>query len=208
MIFTTEKRPLTLLFNPFFYIAGSKALFIGIVAILFAGFLGWLSHTHFDGVLDTHTNAQFAAPIWFFLLEGLINWLALALVLLLMGRICSNTPFRALDLIGTQALARWPTILFALFCLMPGYQRFSEYLVKQITAGNLKIDFHSVDAAAYMTVILAMLLFISWTVFLFYKSYSVSCNLKGGKAVGTFIAGLLLSEFVSKTAFALLVKTI
>ena len=52
----TDKRPSTLLFNPFVYIAGGKALVLGLLTILVAGFLGSLSTTHFDGVLDTHTG--------------------------------------------------------------------------------------------------------------------------------------------------------
>ena len=33
-----------------------------------------------------------------------------------------------------------------------------------------------------------------------YKSYSISCNVKGGKAVGTFIGGIILAEVLSKLA--------
>jgi hypothetical protein len=45
-----------------------------------------------------------------------------------------------------------------------------------------------------------MLLLICWVVALMYKSYSVSCNVKGGLAIGTFIAGLILAETLSKIA--------
>ena len=86
MNLTTEKKPLTLLFNPFFYVAGGKALGIGLAAILLAGLVGALGNTHFDGVLDTHTGAH--APLWFFLAEGIIDWLCLGAVLLVFGPGC------------------------------------------------------------------------------------------------------------------------
>ena len=39
-----------------------------------------------------------------------------------------------------------------------------------------------------------------------YKAYSVACNLRGGKAIGTFIGGLLLAEIVSKVAVVALLS--
>ena len=40
-----ERKPTTLLFNPFTYIAGAQALGFGLAAILLAGLLGYASHT-------------------------------------------------------------------------------------------------------------------------------------------------------------------
>ena len=45
-----------------------------------------------------------------------------------------------------------------------------------------------------------MLVFLCWEVYLMYKSYSVSCNVRGGMAIGTFVAGLFLAEILSKIA--------
>ena len=86
-----DNKPLVLLFNPFVYIAGAKALGLGLAAILLAGLIGSLSHTHFDGVLDTHSGTQ--APLWAVLSEGIIDWLCLGLMLLLLGRLISRTSF-------------------------------------------------------------------------------------------------------------------
>lgn len=119
-----ERKPTTLLFNPFGYIAGGKALWLGLAAILLAGLIGSLSNTHFDGVLDTHTGRP--APLWAFLVEGIINWMCLSLVLLILGRVISRTSFRTVDLLGTQALARWPTVFIGLVALPPAFQRFAS----------------------------------------------------------------------------------
>ena len=193
-----DRKPTTLLFNPFVYIAGAQALGLGLAAILLAGLVGSLSHTHFDGVLDTHTGAP--APLGVFLAEGLIDWLCLAVVLLIFGKIISKTSFRTIDLLGTQALARWPTLFISLVTLPNAIQRFSHHVLEELTKPGGKIEFNTPDAIIFFAALIVMLLLICWVVALMYKAYSVSCNVKGGKAIGTFIAGLLLAEILSKIA--------
>ena len=188
------KKPITLLFNPFVYIAGAKALGLGLAAILLAGLVGSASNTHFDGVLDTHTGAE--APLWFFLAEGVIDWLCLSIVLWLAGKIISQSSFRAIDLFGTQALARWPSLFITVLTLATPYQRFGRELIEQLKRG--KFEFNSTDALIFFAVALAMIPFICWMVALMYKSFSVSCNVKGAKAIVTFIIGIVLAEILSK----------
>jgi hypothetical protein len=193
-----DRKLTVLLFNPFVYIAGAQALFLGWAAILAAGLLGAVSHTHFDGVLDAHSGAH--VPLWVFLSEGMIDWLCLAVVLLIIGRIVSRTSFRSIDVLGTQALARWPTVLVSLVTLPKGFQRFGNYLVEQFLKTGGKAEFNGTDAAVFCAAVLAMIVLTCWFVVLMYKAYSVSCNLRGGKAIGSFIGGLLLAEILSKVA--------
>jgi len=61
----------TWLFNPFHYVAGWTALLVGLALVLAASFIGSLSNSHFDGVLDFHTGMP--APLWVFMCEGLID---------------------------------------------------------------------------------------------------------------------------------------
>ncbi len=68
----SKKSLKTWLFNPFYYIAGGKALVFGIIIILATGIIGFFSNSHFDVVLDFLTGH--IAPFWFFLSEGLIGW--------------------------------------------------------------------------------------------------------------------------------------
>lgn len=196
-----ETKTVTWLFNPFIYIAGTKALWLGLAAILLAGLVGSLSNTHFDGVLDTHTGAY--APRWVFLVEGIINWLCLSTILLGLGRIISRTAFRTIDLLGTQALARWPTLFMSLLALQPAFQRFGNELLEQLKQG--KFNFNTIDALIFFAVAFAMIPFLCWMVFLMYKSFSVSCNVKGLKGIGFFILGILVAELLSKVCLALLV---
>ena len=171
---TTEKKPLTLLFNPFFYVAGGKALGIGLAAILLAGLIGALGNAHFDGVLDTHAGAH--APLWFFLAEGIIDWLCLAAVLLVLGLVASKTTFRALDVLGTQALSRWPTVLLAFLMLPSAVGRFGAQLVGLISHPEASRAINIPDAIVFCVVVLATIPITCWMVYLMYKAYSVSCN--------------------------------
>jgi len=204
MELNNNRKLTTTLFNPFVYIAGAQALGLGLGAILLAGLIGSLSNTHFDGVLDTHTGLH--VPLWVFLAEGLADWLCLSLVLLIFGKIISNTAFRTIDLLGTQALARWPSLFISLIPLLPAFQRFSHDLVAQLTNPGGTIAYNTPDASIFFAGVTIMLLLLCWEVALMYKSYSVSCNVKGGKAIGTFIAGLLLAEILSKIALYWLLK--
>jgi hypothetical protein len=188
----------TWLFNPFHYIAGAKALAIGVAVILTAGFIGSLSNSHFDGVLDFHTGV--AAPLWVFVSEGLINWVVMGGLLLLGGKIISRSRLRALDVFGTQAMARFPTLITALAALLPGYQRFGAHLVAQYTRTLQDVQTNPADLIMFAITAFVALLMIVWMVALMYRAYSVSCNVKGGRAIGVFIAALILGEIISKVA--------
>lgn len=196
MNLTHDRKWTTLLFNPFAYIAGAQAFGLGLTAILVAGLVGFISHTHFDGVLDTHTGRQ--ASLGLFLAEGLVDWLCLTVVLLIFGKLISRTSFRLVDLFGTQALARWPTLFTSLITLPPAFQRFNLELLAVVSTPGSMPNFASPDAAVFLAVALAMLPLTCWMVLLMYNSYSVSCNVRGGKAIGTFILGMILAEILSK----------
>jgi hypothetical protein len=200
---TPQNKTVTVLFNPFFYIAGAQALMLGIVAILLTALIGSFGNAHFDGVLDTHVGA--AAPMWVFFAEGLIDWLCLTLVLWVCGKIISKTMFRAVDIIGTQALARWPALFISLLALPPAFQKFSTELLAQIQKGDF--NFNVQHLSIFLMLVVAMLPFIVWMVRLMYKSFSVSCNVSGGKAIGTFVIGLFVAEILSKACIVPLVLT-
>lgn len=189
------------LFSPFTYIAGGRSLLLGLIAILAAGLLGSFSQTHFDGVLDMHTGRP--APLWFFLSQGFVDWLAMGIVLLVFGKIISRTQFRSLDLLGTQAMARWPTIIIALAAWPDGVRRVGENILNSIR-GLPTTSLSLADGIVFAVSVLAGLLMTCWFVLLAYRSYSISCNVKGGRAIGTFMAGLLIAEILSKLGIAVL----
>jgi len=188
------------LFNPFVFVAGSISLLLGLVAILLAGYIGSLSNTHFDGVLDMHSGAP--ALLGKFLAEGIINWLSLAIVLYIVGRIISKSSFRAVDLFGTQALARWPTVILAVGIMAPPCQRLVKALMPMASNPGASIQAATMDIILSSMVALVMLLALVLMVALMYRSFSLCSNIKGGKAAAAFIIGLVIAEIVSKIAIA------
>ena len=191
------RKIITILFNPFVYVTGSKSLGLGLVVIFLAGLIGSSSYTHFDGVLDTHTGST-TVPLGLFLAEGIIDWLTLSVVLWIFGKMVSPNAFRSIDLFGTQALARWPTVLISLLTFPPAYQRFAHDLAATKPGG--KIAFGTPDGEIFLFVVLLTLTLVFWMIVLMYTAYSTSCRVRGGKAIGTFIAGLLLAELLSEHA--------
>lgn len=186
-----QKSLQTWLFNPFHFIAGGKALAIGLGAIVVAALVGSLSNSHFDGVLDFHTGLD--APVWMFVAEGVIDWLSMSILLYLAGLILVGRRVRAIDIFGTQALARVPTVATALVALLPGFQRVSSGLL-------LGIKPSPDDLAMFGIVAVIGLIMTVWMVALMYRGFAVSCNAKGAKAIVAFIIALLLAEAASKAA--------
>jgi hypothetical protein len=194
------------LFNPFQFIADYSALSTGLIIMLISAFLGWLSNAHFDGVLDLHIGK--AAPLWFFLTEVLIDWFCISIVLLIASFIVSRSSFRIIDVFGTQALARAPYFFVAVAVIPKGFIRFVEYLASKAMQQPTTITIQSADVLFFAAGTLVGLLTIIWMVALMYRAYSVSCNVKGGKAIASFIAGLIIAEILSKIAvWQLVVQT-
>jgi hypothetical protein len=193
------------LFNPFRTLAGSKALFLGAAIILITAFLGSLSNTHFDGVLDVHTGQK--APTWLFFAESLIDWLCMVLFLFFSTLIFSRSQWRFIDIAGTQALSRWPTLITALVMLPDANRRFGEYLMSKLGQSSAAVTINSTDAVIFFVAAIIAVLMIIWMVALMYKAYTVSCNVKGAKAIATFIVSLVLAEIVSKVLIITLLSS-
>lgn len=203
---TGDSSKLPWLFSPFAHIAGWKALLIGVIAILLAGHIGSYSNTHFDGVLDVHSGRS--APYWFFLAAGIVDWLCMAVSFWIIGKIVVKKSFRAIDIFGTQAMARWPTILTALVTLPPAYTRFTHALIQFSRTQKFPDGYNPMDAVAFGVAVAVMLMVLLWTVRLMFNSYKISCNPDSGKIGRTFIIGLIVAEIASKAIIIGIMKQI
>src|SRR5436190_5111716 len=103
------------LFNPFVYIAGSRALLTGLLAMMATAVAGYYSHAHFDGVIDLHNGR--ISPFTTHILELLIDWICITLLLYLGGVLFSGSRIRFIDVAGTLALSRWVLLFPALIGL-------------------------------------------------------------------------------------------
>lgn len=198
---TKRPHPITLLWNPFYRIAGLSSLVTGLIIILLTGWIGSFSNAHFDGVLDTHIGSS--APLWFFLCQGIVNWLTLTVCLWIGGLILAGPgQFRAIDLLGTQALARWPFFLTACLTIFPGFTSYTQKLVRAAQSGNLLAlpEAPAGEVITFWSVSLGMLVMLIWFITLAWQSFRISCGVKGWKAVVTFVVALILAEAISIVA--------
>ena len=156
-----EKKMRLWLFNPFHYVAGVQALAAGVVIIFATGALAALSNSRLDGVLDFHTRGAGQGPLWPPVTDGLMAWLIMGILLLIGGKVISSSRIRALDIFGTQALARFPQLITAIFALQPGPRRYGQYLqVKYLTSGK-PVEIYPLDALMfYLMMILSLLMLI------------------------------------------------
>jgi Protein of unknown function (DUF3887) len=58
------------------------------------------------------------------------------------------------------------------------------------------------DAVVFFAVLLAVIVLSIWSIVLMYQAFSVSCNVRGAKAVGAFVGALFLAEILSKVALS------
>lgn len=193
----------TWLFNPFHYVAGFQALAAGLLAIVATAILGWAGRLHTDGVLDLHFGP--AVPLGIFVAEGLIAWLSLALVLLPVGLAMSRR-FRAIDVFGTTALARWPILLCVGPALLPGVRRCGVFLTAKVTGGKSDVVCGAFDLSAFVAFTLLGLVAVVWLTVLSYRAFAVSCNLHGARAVVAFVVAMIVAEVISKVVIVALVS--
>jgi hypothetical protein len=185
------------IFNPFYYVAGIKALVIGITVILITGYLGFLENCRFDGILDFHFGSM-QSPLWHCISEGFISWFLLSILLLTAGKIISKSRFRVIDVFGTQALARFPYVFVALVVIIPGIIPIFNNFAKSLLLNHNVSQFFSQDFIAFAFILIIILVMTIWMVALMYRAFRISCNVSGKNAVIAFIICLLIGEIISK----------
>ena len=188
----------TWLFNPFKFIAGNKALIIGLEAMLITAVVCFLEKCHLDGVIDVHLGKE--TPPYLYFAEPLIDWLCLVLPLYIFGRFFSVSSIRFIDVAGTSALARYPMFFVVLASIL---------FPRHITDPQSFVHALQNDPGLMMRIVIMSLLivpFIVWTVALMYNAYSISTNLKGSKAIWSFIGSFIIAEILSKVIIYLLIK--
>lgn len=201
-----KNKVITWLFNPFHYLAGGTALGFGFLIIIVSGLIAYLTNSHFDGVLDFHSGMK--TPIWFNLSEVLFDWIILGLCLLILGRCISKTRFRFIDVFGTQALARFPTLFMALITLLPGYQSLLDKLMVATPMNAVAIITENIGGLMILTAIgLVVLVMVIWMVVLMYRAFAISCNVTGKKAIIGFIITLIIAEILSKVVIIAIVHS-
>ncbi|UAY55269.1 hypothetical protein [Arachidicoccus terrestris] len=173
------------IFNPFQKIAGTRALNMGIVITFLTLLISFYSHSVFNGVIDFHVFPF--STIWPYAFYYVIAWLCLVIYFGLAGLIFTKTRFRWIDIAGTTLLSRFPLLLIAIAAFAIPY-------IDTAALSNLsKIHF----TAGFYIASTFSLLCIIWTIALYYNSYRICLNIKGQKAIWSFIAVMIMAEATS-----------
>jgi hypothetical protein len=178
------------LFNPFRYIAGAKALFLGLIFIvastlmLYSGGLIQDSYIHI-GIAN--------APLWHVATMHFVWWLLPALLLYLCGILLSKSKIRLIDILGTTAFAQLILLMMIAPMLLPAVMNNSLELVASLQSGVMP------DMAAFTPLMIYGLwsmalcvLFYIWN----YNAFATSCNVSGWRAILAFICVQIACTFV------------
>lgn len=187
----------TWIFKPFKFIAGLKALIIGLAVMTLLSVLGYLSNTHFDGVLDIHYGCPaILTPYINHVLYQLVGWCLSTLVFYITARIVTKSSIRFIDIAGTMALSQAPLIFAALLGFVPSF----HICIGDINTTNIGEMMAILrENAVMMTVAgLTAILFAIWSVILKYNAYTVSANIKGIVGGISFAIALIVAEILSK----------
>lgn len=176
------------MFNPFIRIAGMPALTIGIVLIVASGLVASAGGIHFDGLLDVHAGRT--VLLWVPVAEGLVNWIVITALLTPAALLFGRSAVRLVDIAGTQAMARGPLLLAVSIFTLPWIRNAFDELTASVKSGQLS-GFPGMEVIIGSLVILACII---WMVALMWNAFSISCNMKGGRAITLFIVAVLVGE--------------
>lgn len=182
----------TYLFNPFKYIAGTKALLTGWMVMLATAYIAWRGNTRFDGVIDAHFGL--VSSFGRYILDALTDWASAVVFFHLAALRFSGSSVRFIDTAGTMALARAPMLPAALL----------SWVIDPVKPILPIKDVHDISSS-FLVAGLGMALCSCWMIALMYHAFKVSSNLKGSKGAWIFIAALIAAEIVSKILFAFLI---
>ena len=180
------------IFNPFRYIAGAKSLAIGVLLMLALSVLCYFSDTYFSGALSAQylTRNYMGMPYILHICYLFSGWVILSVIAYFAARLMSKTPTRFIDMAGTLALSKAPLLFFALMGFIP-----SIHIDIDMNA-NMEQMMDGINSVIVpiLPLLFVSLVFVIWYIALMYNAYSTCSNLKGGKAVLSFIAVLIVAE--------------
>lgn len=185
------------LFNPFHKIAGYKALVLGSCIVALTALLALLFNTHFSGVVDIKYGSDLNLSYTVFLLQGFVNLFSVAALMYLASLFLSGSSVRFVDVAGTQALARTPFIVAPFLNASGLIERGGSALVYEYLNHGEKPSLTTFEWGLFVFFILIMVVVIIWAVALMFNAYRVSCNIKGRKAVISFVIIIIMAEILS-----------
>lgn len=183
------------LINPFYYLAGLKSLILGLVFILATATIGYFSKTHFPDIISVKTCYNFS--IWYFIVQSLLNWFVASTLFYIAAIILSKSSVRAVDIYGTQALARFPYLIASCMGFSGALDAFGKHLLWISLKQGEPVEISHIQIVIAFLILVSSLLLAIWMIALMFNAFKVSANLKGNKLVFSFIIVFILSLVIS-----------
>lgn len=169
------------LFNPFRFIAGTKALILGIIFIISTSLLLY----SVGMIQDTYIHfGYYKASFRQILLVQIAWWIVPAILYYTGGLFLSSSRFRIIDVLGTTAFTQLLFIPMIAFLLIPSVRDATMLTLGDIQQGvevNM-IDMLIIPIYGILS-FLSLALFYIWN----YFAFSVSCNVSASKAIIYYI---------------------
>lgn len=192
----TNRNFLRIIINPFNRIAGFQALIVGFAFIAATSVFAYIFGTHFNGLLDIKFGSL-EVEYYVFFLYGVINVSVVSSFLYAAARMISKSRIRFIDVIGTQALARYPYLIAPFLNINTISERAGAYIMYKFLNVGESVQIENYELILAALFILIMLVLIIWMITLMYNAYRVSCNVKGANAVLSFIIVIFIAEILS-----------
>jgi len=185
-----------LLFNPFTRIAGFKALMMGVIGMLAAGYISFYSKTFFDGVLNIHSGLH--APLSIHIFWPFANVLFLGIWFTIFGKMLSQSKIRIIDIFGTQAFAFLPLVPASLLGFFKSMDRITETLMK-VDPRSISIDMFQIQDILFVIVIVMITIPLTvWSGIWIYNGFKESANLPHKKVIPVYIAAIIIGMILPK----------
>jgi hypothetical protein len=171
--------------NPFIFIAGLTSLFAGIVVLTATAVTGYFSKTHFPDIISVKIGADFS--IWYYIIQSFSNWIVLSLILYLAAIIYSKSSVRAIDIFGTQAIARFPYLLAAFTGFSDSIDKLGKYFMWNYLQIGAPVNLSALTVITAIVLLIFTAVLTIWLVILMYNAFKVSSNIKGTNSIVLFI---------------------
>jgi hypothetical protein len=192
-----------LLFNPFERIAGLPSLTIGMLGMLVAGYLGYLSKTNFDGLLNAHAGKQLA---WYVHLLGpALSIATISVWFAVFALIFSKSKVRMVDIIGTQCFAFLPMVPVGAMGFFKVVEEFGNQMQQVVQNPGQQLHISPSLLIGFLVVTVLVLLFVIWSAVWIYNGYKVASNLPNKFLIPVYISGLIFGMIIPKYILNLII---
>ncbi len=185
-----------LIFNPFVKIAGTKSLIIGLVVMLIAGFTGFYSKTHFDGILNVHAGSQ--APMYIHLAGPFISVFTVALWFAIFSLFFAKPNVRYVDIIGTQCFAFIPLMPASFLGFFEIMDTASKKIQEYAANPSQPIIIEPFTILIFVILITFVMLLSVLSAILIYNGFKVASNLPNKVHIPVYISGLVIGMVIPK----------